>query len=114
MGGYGGGLQPVPQPLMVGMDPNTGSGGFTLPAALLAQYPALQNIDWSQVPSTQDDGDLSDVGIGGGSMGRASFDASSGGEYFDDGDVSEGYVSGSGMPQFSNQQGQGQMFLPSQ
>ena len=103
-------LQPVPQPMMVGMDPSTGTGGFALPAALLAQYPALQHIDWSQVPSTQDDGDLSDVGIG-----RANFDASSGGEYYDD-DVSEGYVSGSGMPQYNNQ-GQAQqqsMFMPSQ
>lgn len=103
------GLQPVPQPMMVGMDPTTGAGGFTLPAALLAQYPALQNIDWSQVSSAQDDGDLSDAGLG-----RASFDASSGGEYYDD-DVSEGYVSGSGMPQFNNSgQQQQNMFLPTQ
>jgi transcription factor CRZ1 len=110
--GMGMGLQPVPQPLMVGMDPSTGSGGFTLPAALLAQYPALQNIDWSQMGTGQgDDGDLSDVGVGG--MGRSSFDASSGGEYFDD-DVSEGYVSGTGgMPQYGGGGG-GQMFLGSQ
>jgi transcription factor CRZ1 len=100
-------LQPVPQPLMVGMDPTTGTGGFALPAALLAQYPALQNIDWSQVSTAPDDGELSDVG-----MGRNSFDASSGGEYYDD-DVSEGYASGSGMQQFGNT-GSAGMFMPNQ
>ena len=83
-------LQPAPQPLMIGMDPTSGAGGFALPAALLAQYPALQNIDWSQVPTAQDDGDLSDVG----NMGRPSFDGSSGGEYYEE---EEGYVSGSGI-----------------
>ena len=95
-------LQPAPQPLMIGMDPATGAGGFALPAALLAQYPALQNIDWSQMQSGQDD-ELSDVG-----MGRHSFDGSSGGEYYDD-EVSEGYVSGSGMNY--PQQGQQQMYM---
>lgn len=98
-----GGLQPVPQPMMVGMDPSTGTGGFSLPAALLAQYPALQNIDWSQVPTSDDPGDLSDVG-----MGRASFDGSSGGEYYDD-ELNDGYVSASGID-FSNP-GQNQMFM---
>ncbi|KAK5051369.1 hypothetical protein LTR84_003021 [Exophiala bonariae] len=98
-----GGLQPVPQPMMVGMDPSTGAGGFSLPAALLAQYPALQNIDWSQVPTSDDPGDLSDVG-----MGRASFDGSSGGEYYDD-ELNDGYVSASGID-FSNP-GQNQMYL---
>jgi hypothetical protein len=96
-------LQPAPQPLMIGMDPATGQGGFALPAALLAQYPALQNIDWSQVQSGQDDGELSDVG-----MGRPSFDGSSGGEYYED-DLSEGYVSGSGMN--FPQQGQQQLYM---
>ena len=85
-------LQPAPQPLMMGMDPVTGQGGFSLPAALLAQYPALQNIDWSQVPTQQDDGELSDNPV----MGRPSFEGSSGGEYYED-DVSEGYISGSGL-----------------
>ncbi|KIV78736.1 hypothetical protein, variant [Exophiala sideris] len=89
------GLQPVPQPMMIGMDP-TGAGGFALPAALLQQYPALQNIDWSQMPTSDDPGDLSDVG----GMGRASFDGSSGGDYYDE-DISDGYVSGSGLD-FSN------------
>ena len=96
-------LQPAPQPLMIGMDPATGAGGFSLPAALLAQYPALQNIDWSQVPSTQDDGELSDVG-----MNRPSYDGSSGGEYYED-DLSEGYVSGSGMTYPAQGQQQGYM-----
>ncbi|KAL2400441.1 C2H2 finger domain transcription factor crzA [Exophiala dermatitidis] len=89
-------LQPVSQPLMIGMDPTTGTGGFALPAALLQQYPALQNIDWSQISTGDDQGDLSDVG----GMGRASFDGSSGGDYYDE-DISDGYVSGTGMD-FSN------------
>lgn len=96
-------LQPAPQPMMIGMDPTTGAGGFALPAALLAQYPALQNLDWSQMQGGQDEGDLSDVG-----MGRPSFDGSSGGEYYED-DLSEGYVSGSGMSY--PQQGQQQMYM---
>ncbi len=87
-----GGLQPIPQPMMIGMDPTTGAGGFALPAALLAQYPALQNIDWSQISQVPDD-ELSDVG----GMGRPSFDGSSGGEYYDDEGLSDGYVSGNGM-----------------
>ena len=96
-----GGLQPVHQPMMIGMDPTTGTGGFALPAALLQQYPALQNIDWSQISTVGDDpGDLSDVG----GMGRSSFDASSGGEYYDE-DISDGYVSGTGMD-YANPQAQ--------
>ncbi|EZF77862.1 hypothetical protein H105_01140 [Trichophyton soudanense CBS 452.61] len=65
-------LQPGNQPLTVpGMD---GSGGsFTLPAALLAQYPALQGLQWDQIAAPVDDN--SDIG------GRSSFDASSGGEF---------------------------------
>ena len=47
-----------------------------LPAALLQQYPALANIDWSTVPQGAPmDEEYS---------GRSSFDASSGGEYYDD------------------------------
>lgn len=58
-------LQPVPPTMMVpGMD---GSTGFALPAALLAQYPALQNIDWGALQGgVEDPGELSDVGYGGG------------------------------------------------
>ncbi len=52
-----------------------------LPAALLAQYPALAGIQWDQLPPgppEEMEGDVS---------GRSSFDASSGGEMFDeDGD----------------------------
>jgi hypothetical protein len=48
-----------------------------LPAALLAQYPALAGIQWDQLPAgpPDDEGDLS---------GRGSFDASSGGEYYEE------------------------------
>ena len=77
-----GGLQPVQQPMMIGMDA-TGTGGFALPAALLAQYPALSNLDWSSIPQGEDPGELSDVG-----MDRSSFEASSGGEYYEDDDGS--------------------------
>ncbi|KAK3352821.1 hypothetical protein B0T25DRAFT_194107 [Lasiosphaeria hispida] len=74
-----------------GMDPNTGgypmdaSGNYALPQALLAQYPALAQMNWS-----------GDMGGGGSGMedemsGRSSFDASD----YDDGDDG-GYVSGPG------------------
>ncbi|CBX91928.1 hypothetical protein LEMA_P046340.1 [Plenodomus lingam JN3] len=49
-----------------------------LPAALLAQYPALAGLQWDQLPAgnpEEVEGDIS---------GRSSFDASSGGEYFDE------------------------------
>jgi hypothetical protein len=49
-----------------------------LPAALLAQYPALAGIQWDQLPPgppDELDGDIS---------GRSSFDASSGGEYYEE------------------------------
>ena len=72
-----------------GMDPNGGypmdaSGNYALPQALLAQYPALAQMNWS-----------SDMGGGSGleedMSGRSSFDASD----YDDGDDG-GYVSGPG------------------
>ncbi|PLN84182.1 hypothetical protein BDW42DRAFT_163137 [Aspergillus taichungensis] len=80
-------LQPIPAPLTVpGMD-GTGTGHFVLPAALLAQYPALQTLQWDQIPASADD--PSDMG------GRSSFDASSGGEYgFDDDESVLSSVSG--------------------
>ena len=56
-------------PNMPGMDGQS-SGNFVLPAALLAQYPALQNLQWDQIPAAEEE-------IGG----RSSFDASSGGEF---------------------------------
>ncbi|RMD39747.1 hypothetical protein DV735_g5393, partial [Chaetothyriales sp. CBS 134920] len=83
-------LQPAPQPLLMGIDTPSGTRGFPLPAALLAQYPALQNIDWSQLPTVPDDGELSDVGP----IGQSSFDGP--GEYFED-DATEGYPAGGGL-----------------
>lgn len=92
-------LQPMPQQMTID------STGFTLPAALLAQYPALQAIQWDTLPQGEDPGDL--IG-GGGNNGhghrpsysgshRSSFDASSGGEFYaDDDDPNGGYVSGPG------------------
>ena len=69
------------------------NGAFALPAALLAQYPALQGIQWDQLagggPDDMDAGEVVSV------SGRSSFDASSGAEsYFEDEDG--GYVSGPG------------------
>ena len=110
-GGIGmvqGGLQPVQQPMMIpGGSPDSGmgapNGGFMLPAALLQQYPALNNLDWNAIQAgnfEDDPGELSDVG------GRTSFDAgvSSGGEYYDE----EGYLSGSNMggPAYGGSPGQ--------
>jgi len=49
-----------------------------LPAAILAQYPALAGLQWDQLPPgppEEVEGDIS---------GRSSFDASSGGEYYDE------------------------------
>ena len=73
-----------------GMDSQS-SGNFVLPAALLAQYPALQTLQWDQIPAADDP---SDIG------GRSSFDASSGGEFgFDDDEpgMSGGYGNSSAM-----------------
>lgn len=84
-----GGMMAPPQPGYQGFPPGTGgldpSGGvvaapqYGLPAALLAQYPALAGIQWDQLPSGPEEveGDIS---------GRSSFDASSGGELFEDDD----------------------------
>ncbi|ODH45899.1 hypothetical protein GX48_08021 [Paracoccidioides brasiliensis] len=85
-------LQPVTQPISI--PPMEGQvSGFTLPAALLAQYPALQTLQWDQLSSQPDDT------AGGG--GRGSFDASSGGEFGfgddDDSGINSGYASGSGQ-----------------
>jgi transcription factor CRZ1 len=93
-------LQPVQQPMMIGMDAS-GAGAFRIPAALLQQYPALGNIDWSAVPQGDDTGDLSDVG-----MGRNSFDASSGGDFgYDESDINEGFVGNNGMNYGGGSQG---------
>lgn len=76
-----------PQPISVdGGFPMDASGNYTLPAALLAQYPALATLSWSDLPQ----GDAMDDEM----SGRSSFDAS-GSEYYDEGDEA-GYVSGPG------------------
>ncbi|PWY76236.1 C2H2 type zinc finger domain protein [Aspergillus heteromorphus CBS 117.55] len=80
-------LQPMPPPLMVPAMDGQHASNFILPAALLAQYPALQTLQWDQIPANADD--PSDIG------GRSSFDASSGGEYgFDDDESGMSSVSG--------------------
>lgn len=61
------------------MDPN---GGFALPASLLAQYPALAQVNWQAPEMGNVEDDIS---------GRSSFDASD----YDEGDDT-GYVSGPG------------------
>ena len=63
-------------------------GGFTLPAALLAQYPALQGLQWDQISGGPEEGDIS---------GRSSFDASSGGDYFEEDEEGSGYMSDNPM-----------------
>jgi len=83
-----------PQPVAVDangfpMDP---SGNYTLPAALLAQYPALATLSWSDIPQ-------GDVGLDDDPSGRSSFDAS-GSEYYDEGDDG-GYISSGPGPQHS-------------
>lgn len=81
---------------------NGATGGFTFPAALLAQYPALQGIQWDQLgaPGPGDEAELS---------GRGSFDGSSGGDYFDDDDGAGGggYASGPGTGYAAQQMGWG-------
>lgn len=90
-------------PPMVG-DPNVGypvdpNGGYGLPAALLAQYPALAQVNWgaSDAGGASMDDDIS---------GRSSFDASD----YDDGEDA-GYVSGpgTGFGEGSMQQGYGEI-----
>ena len=69
-----------------GGDGSGGNGGFVLPAALLAQYPALQGFQMSGPMEVE--GDRS---------GRNSFDGGVQGEYYDDeGEGGGGYVSGPG------------------
>ncbi|OBT98705.1 DNA-binding transcription factor [Pseudogymnoascus verrucosus] len=79
--------QPLPpQSMDANGFPMDASGNYTLPAALLAQYPALAGLSWADLP--QGDAMEDDV------SGRSSFDAS-GSEYYDEGDEG-GYVSGPG------------------
>ncbi|KAI9053436.1 hypothetical protein LZ554_002394 [Drepanopeziza brunnea f. sp. 'monogermtubi'] len=80
-----------PQPL--GLDPNgfpiDSSGNYALPAALLAQYPALAGLSW--------DSGQGDAGLDDDLNRRSSFDAS-GSEYYDE-ENEGGYASGPGPPQ---------------
>lgn len=83
------GAPPPPQDLLSA--PGSGGTGALnfLPQALLEQYPALANIDWSALAAggSGAGSGLEDDGVGG-YGGRSSFDASSGGEFMDE--VSEG------------------------
>jgi transcription factor CRZ1 len=87
-------LQPVQQPMTIGMDASGGAGGgFALPAALLAQYPALNNIDWSTLPPGDDAGDLSDVG-----MASDSFDANNRTQFgYNGNEVNDGFMTNNTM-----------------
>jgi len=69
-------------PASGGMDHGVGiaASQYGLPAALLAQYPALAGIQWDQLPPGPPDDHEGDI------SGRSSFDASSGGEMFEDDD----------------------------
>ena len=71
----------APQPVL-------NQGAFTLPAALLQQYPALQGLQWDQLAGGPDEGDIS---------GRSSFDASSGGDYYEEDEGEGGYMSDNPM-----------------
>ncbi|GAB1318592.1 DNA-binding transcription factor [Madurella fahalii] len=84
-------MQPPGMMMAPGMDPNAGgypmdaSGNYALPQALLAQYPALAQMNWSAADMGGGSGIEDDL------SGRSSFDASD----YDDGDDG-GYVSGPG------------------
>ncbi|KAI1923388.1 DNA-binding transcription factor [Ophidiomyces ophidiicola] len=85
-------LQPVPQPMTVQAGIDGQASSFTLPAALLLQYPALQTLQWDQIAAQPDDNNNSDFRSGG------SFDASSGGEFgLGDDDETGGLGGGSGF-----------------
>lgn len=95
-------MQQIPQQMAISVDaigfPVDASRNYTLPAALLAQYPALATLSWSDLQGENGPGDGGGRGSNGGESGdrsgRSSFDAS-GSEYYDDGDDG-GYVSGPG------------------
>ncbi|RDW67823.1 putative transcriptional regulator CRZ1 [Coleophoma cylindrospora] len=90
------------QQQQMGMDQNgfpmDTSGNYTLPAALLAQYPALATLNWPEMQQ-------GDVGLDEEISGRSSFDAS-GSEFYEEDDG--GYMS-SGPGPSSQSYGQGQM-----
>jgi hypothetical protein len=93
--GMQGGMQAPPPQLM-----DMSSGTFTLPQALLAQYPALQGLQWDQLGNGGPGGDEGEL------SGRGDFDASSGGEYYDEEET--GYASGTGYGNPSAWAGNGQ------
>jgi len=76
---FGGGMMAAPQPGFQQFPPATGmqTAQYNLPAALLAQYPALAGIQWDTLPPGPPD-EIDDI------SGRSSFDASSGGELFEE------------------------------
>lgn len=84
--------QPLPIPVDANGFPIDASGNYTLPAALLAQYPALATLSWSEMPPG--DAGIDDEG------GRSSFDAS-GSEYYEEDEG--GYVSSGPGPQHGYQ-----------
>ena len=82
---------PPPPPMLdfAGLD---AGGQYSLPQAVLAQYPALAQLSWDQIGPVGvgvdvDEDDLS---------GRSNYDASSGGEHYDDEPDGSGYMSGPG------------------
>jgi hypothetical protein len=85
-----------PQPITVDANgfPMDASGNYTLPAALLAQYPALATLSWSELPQ-------GDVGLDDDPSGRSSFDAS-GSEYYEEDEG--GYVSSGPGPGYGQSQ----------
>ena len=87
----------APQPMMHAPQMQDMMGNF-LPAAILQQYPTLANIDWNSIPQgPPPDEDYS---------GRSSFDASSGGEYYD-GDMSENEMGSYQDPQMGGMNNMG-------
>jgi len=87
--------QPQHIPVDANGFPMDASGNYTLPAALLAQYPALATLSWENLPQ----GDHIDDDP----SGRSSFDAS-GSEYYEEDDG--GYLSSGPGPQQGYGQGQ--------
>lgn len=85
--------QPQPGAMDQNGFPLDASGNYTLPAALLAQYPALATLSWAQ----------GDVNVEDDPSGRSSFDAS-GSEYYEEDEG--GYVSNdpTSQQQFGEQQ----------
>ena len=67
-----------------------GQQQFALPAALLLQYPALQGLQWDQMPQggPDEEPELSS---------RSSFDASSGGDFYEEDEGGSGYMSDNPM-----------------